>query len=48
MIERRYIFPALLLLLNLGSAAMCFMAGDWKRGLYWIASAVCIGTVAFT
>jgi len=48
MIDKRYMFPAALLLLNLAAAAMSFVAGDWKRGVYWLGSAVCIATVAFT
>jgi hypothetical protein len=41
------LFPALLLLLNLGAALVCFMTRDWNRGLYWLASAACVGLVAF-
>ncbi|MEQ1864545.1 MAG: hypothetical protein ABL996_07810 [Micropepsaceae bacterium] len=42
-----WVFPALLLLLNVASAAVSFYSGDPRRGVYWIASAVCIGMVAF-
>jgi hypothetical protein len=41
------LFPALLLLLNLGAAVVCFATRDWNRGCYWLASAVCVGVVAF-
>jgi hypothetical protein len=41
------LFPALLLLLNLGAALVCFMTRDWNRGFYWLASAACVGLVAF-
>jgi hypothetical protein len=41
------LFPALLLLLNLGAAVVCFATRDWNRGFYWLASAVCVGVVAF-
>ncbi|HEY4359704.1 MAG TPA: hypothetical protein VGN17_01985 [Bryobacteraceae bacterium] len=44
--EKRYVFPVCLLLLNLGAAVLAFRGGDWKRGVYWLASAVCIATVA--
>ncbi|HZL51493.1 MAG TPA: hypothetical protein VFC37_11155 [Terracidiphilus sp.] len=47
-IDKRYVFPAVLLLINLGAAVVSFKAGDWKRGAYWLGSAVCIATVAFT
>lgn len=42
-----WVFPALLLVLNLGAALVAFTGGDWRRGVYWVASAVCIGVVAF-
>jgi hypothetical protein len=45
--ERKIIFPALLFLGNVGSSAACIIAGDWKRGLYWAASAMCIACVTF-
>jgi hypothetical protein len=41
------VFPTLLLLLNIASAVMCFRSRDWLRGVYWLASAVCIATIAF-
>lgn len=44
--EKRLIFPALLFLGNIGSAIACFAGGDWRRGLYWTASSVCIATVS--
>lgn len=40
------IFPAILFMCNVGSAIVCFAAGDWKRGLYWLASSVCIASVS--
>ena len=43
--SRSLIFPAILFFCNLGSAIVCFAAGDWKRGLYWIASSICIASV---
>ena len=44
--EKRMIFPAVLFLCNIASAISCFAAGDWKRGLYWAASSVCIASVS--
>jgi hypothetical protein len=46
-IEKKYIMPVILLALNLGCAIFCFCGGDWKRGVYWIASAVCIAAMTF-
>ena len=44
--ERRLVFPGLLILCNLASAAQSFASGDWKRGVYWLSSAVCLLMVA--
>ena len=46
MFDKRLIFPAVLFLCNLASAIVCFAGGDWKRGFYWTASAVCIVSVS--
>jgi hypothetical protein len=43
----RAAFPALLLLLNLCAAVASFWARDYRRGIYWLASAVCIAMVGF-
>lgn len=40
-------FPAVLLGGNLGAAVAAFLLHDWRRGLSWLASAVCIGMVAW-
>ena len=40
------IFPALLILMNVGASVMAFKAGDWRRGMYWITSALCLVVVA--
>ncbi len=40
------IFPALLILMNLGASLVAFKAGDWRRGVYWITSALCLVMVA--
>jgi hypothetical protein len=43
--DRRVIFPAILILCSVGSAISCFADGDWRRGLYWTASSICIASV---
>jgi len=40
------IFPALLILMNVGASLVAFKAGDWRRGVYWITSALCLVMVA--
>ncbi|HLJ14248.1 MAG TPA: hypothetical protein VKV15_07110 [Bryobacteraceae bacterium] len=46
MIARRLLFPALLFCINLACAITAFQARDWKRGVYWLSSAVCIAMVS--
>ncbi len=41
------LFAAALLLCNVGAAVMSFSHKDWQRGVYWLASAVCIACVAW-
>jgi hypothetical protein len=41
------LFPCVLLVCNLGAAICCAVAGDFRRSLYWAASALCIGAIAF-
>ena len=41
------LFPAALLVCNVGAAICCAMAGDYRRCLYWAASALCIGAITF-
>ena len=40
------IFPALMILMNVGASLVAFKAGDWRRGVYWITSALCLVVVA--
>ena len=41
------LFPSVLLVCNAGAAICCAMAGDYRRSLYWAASALCIGAITF-
>jgi hypothetical protein len=41
------LFPALLLACNAGAAICCAVAGDYRRSIYWAASAMCIGAITF-
>jgi hypothetical protein len=41
------VFPAVLLVCNIGAAASYAMAGDWKRALYWFASSACVAAVTY-
>lgn len=42
-----YIFPTLLIVLNIGAAIVSALNGDYKRAVYWIAAAVLNITVTF-
>ena len=41
------LFPTLLLACNAGAAICCAVAGDYRRSIYWAASAMCIGAITF-
>ena len=41
------LFPALLLVCNIGSAVTYAVAGDFRRAVYWAASSMCIAAITF-
>lgn len=41
----QWLFPAVSITLNIGSAVVCGFHGDWKRTIYWLAAAVLTSTV---
>ena len=41
------LFPAALIVLNIGAAVVCVFTGDWKKGVYWLAAAVLNAAVTF-
>lgn len=45
--KKEYIFPMLLIALNVGAAVMCFAQGDIKKSIYWIAAAILNVCVTF-
>lgn len=46
-IKPEYIFPLLLILLDLGAAVIYAIQKDYKKSVYWIAAAVLNVTVIF-
>lgn len=42
-----YIFPILMILLDIGAAVVCFCSHDHKKGVYWLAAAVLNAAVTF-
>lgn len=42
-----YIFPLMLIVLDVGAAVVAWISGDIKRAVYWIAAAVLNITVTF-
>lgn len=41
------LFPMVLLACNIGAAICSALAGDFRRSVYWAASALCIGAITF-
>ena len=42
-----YIFPVILMFLDIGAAVVYGISGDWKKSIYWIAAAILSATVTF-
>ena len=42
-----FVFPTLLILLDVAAAAVYAAGGDWRRVVYWVAAAVLTGCVTF-
>ena len=45
--KKQYIFPCVLILLDLCAAGVCAISRDYKKTVYWIAAAVLNITVTF-
>lgn len=45
--KSRYIFPLILIALDVGAAVMYGVGGDVRKAVYWIAAAVLNVTVTF-
>lgn len=45
--KREYIFPILLMLIDIGAAIMNGISRDWKKAIYWIAATILNITVTF-
>ena len=45
--KAQYIFPLLLIALDLGSAAVYCFSGDWRKIIYWVAAATLTTVVTF-
>lgn len=44
---QKYIFPSVLIALNIAAGIMCFISKDYKKGVYWLAAAVLNISVTF-
>jgi hypothetical protein len=42
-----WVFPSILILLDIAAAFVWLSDGDWKRFVYWIAAATLTATVTF-
>lgn len=47
MVKPEYIFPLLLILLDMGAAIVYTIQKDYKKAVYWLAAAVLNITVTF-
>ena len=45
--KTQYIFPVLLMLLDIGAAVMYGIQGDVRKVIYWVAAAVLNAAVTF-
>ena len=45
--KSKYIFPVILILLDIGAGIVYAASGDWKKLIYWLAAAVLNITVTF-
>jgi len=45
-LNKRLVLPSFLFATNLGCAFSGFKARDWKHGVYYLSSALCIAMVA--
>lgn len=45
--KSQYIFPVILIVLDVGAAVMCAVNGDIKKSIYWLAAAVLNAAVTF-
>lgn len=41
------LFPTILLILDLCASAVCWMGGDWRKGVYWGAAAALTYVVTY-
>lgn len=44
---QKYVFPVLLMILDVGASIVYACCGDWKKAIYWIAACVLSATVTF-
>ena len=41
------IFPAVMIIIDIGAAVMCILGKDYKKAVYWFAAAVLNAAVTF-
>ena len=45
--KQQYIFPLILIVLDIGASVMYGVSGDWRKVVYWLAAAILNITVTF-
>lgn len=43
----RWVFPSIIIVLQVGAAAVCAVNRDWRGVVYWLAASVIIATVTY-
>lgn len=43
----KYLFPTILIILDILAGIVYFIYGDWKKGIYWIAAAILSACVVY-
>ena len=44
---KQYLFPSMLILLQIGASVVCGFDGDWRKMIYWLSAAVLNIAVTF-
>lgn len=42
-----YIFPIVMIIMDIGAAVMCVIGKDYKKAVYWVAAAALNAAVTF-
>lgn len=43
----KFVFPIILIVLDIGAAIFYAVSGDWRHAVYWLAGAIGISAITF-